>query len=150
VDARRQPAGRLHDRLDRHRRAAVTGVQRADARDGRLVQPAERQPRETAVLARPAEKRANDRRLLLGTRGRDHQPPSPVVSRDEAAESRDITLAGAIDPGLTVVAQDAAALGRAAAELLFARLDGHEGPTQQVVVPTVLIERGSGELSPPG
>jgi LacI family transcriptional regulator len=60
----------------------------------------------------------------------------------------DIPLADALDPGVTVVAQEPAALGRAAAELLFERLDGHEGPTRQVIIPTRLIERGSGELAP--
>ena len=61
----------------------------------------------------------------------------------------DIALADVIEPGVTVVAQDPAALGRAAAELLFARLDGFGGPTRQVVVPTRLIERGSGEIRGP-
>ena len=61
----------------------------------------------------------------------------------------DIALADVIEPGVTVVAQDPAALGRAAAELLFARLDGFDGPTRQVVVPTRLIERGSGEIPGP-
>ncbi len=60
----------------------------------------------------------------------------------------DLPLADAVEPGLTVVAQDAAELGRATAELLFARLDGDEGPTRRVVVPTTLIARGSGELAP--
>lgn len=60
----------------------------------------------------------------------------------------DIPLADALNPGVTVVAQDPAALGRTAAELLFERLDGHDGPTRQLVVPTTLIERGSGELPP--
>jgi LacI family transcriptional regulator len=60
----------------------------------------------------------------------------------------DLTLADAVEPGLTVVAQDAIQLGRRTAELLFARLDGDGGPTQRVVVPTTLIERGSGELAP--
>ena len=41
----------------------------------------------------------------------------------------DILLADAVDPGITVVAQDPRALGRAAAELLFSRLDGDDGPT---------------------
>jgi LacI family transcriptional regulator len=58
----------------------------------------------------------------------------------------DIPLADVIEPGITVVAQDPDALGRSAAELLFARLDGHDGASRQVVVPTTLIERGSGEL----
>ena len=60
----------------------------------------------------------------------------------------DIPLADAVDPGLTVVAQDPLALGRAAAELLFERLDGFDGPSRAVVLPTELIERGSGELAP--
>jgi LacI family transcriptional regulator len=60
----------------------------------------------------------------------------------------DLTLADALEPGLTVVAQDAHQLGRLTAELLFARLDGETGPTRRVEVPTTLIERGSGELAP--
>jgi LacI family transcriptional regulator len=62
----------------------------------------------------------------------------------------DILLADALDPGLTVVAQDPHRLGRTAAELVFSRLDGYDGPTRRVVVPTELIERGSGELPPRG
>jgi LacI family transcriptional regulator len=61
----------------------------------------------------------------------------------------DVLLADAVDPGLTVVAQDPGGLGRRAAELLFERLDGFHGPSRQVVLPTRLIQRGSGELPPP-
>jgi LacI family transcriptional regulator len=60
----------------------------------------------------------------------------------------DLTLAGTVEPGLTVVAQNAHEIGRLAAELLFARLDGDGGPTRRTEVPTTLIERGSGELRP--
>ena len=61
----------------------------------------------------------------------------------------DIPLADAVEPGITVIAQDPHALGRTAAlEMLFARLDGDDGPTRHVVLPTELIERGSGELAP--
>ena len=60
----------------------------------------------------------------------------------------DLTLADAVEPGLTVVAQDADQLGRLTAERLFARLDGDDGPSVQTVVPTTLIVRGSGELAP--
>jgi LacI family transcriptional regulator len=60
----------------------------------------------------------------------------------------DLPLADAVDPGLTVIAQDAVELGRAAAARLFARLDGDAGPTQRIELPTRLIERGSGELRP--
>jgi LacI family transcriptional regulator len=59
----------------------------------------------------------------------------------------DLTLADAVEPGLTVIAQDAVELGRLTAELLFARLDGDSGPTRRVEMPTTLIERGSGELA---
>ncbi len=62
----------------------------------------------------------------------------------------DILLADALDPGLTVVAQDPLTLGRTVAELVFSRLDGYDGPSRHVVVPTQLIERGSGELPPRG
>ncbi len=61
----------------------------------------------------------------------------------------DLTLADAVEPGLTVVAQDPVAMGRRAAELIFSRLDGYDGPARNVVIPTTLILRGSGELPPP-
>jgi LacI family transcriptional regulator len=54
----------------------------------------------------------------------------------------DITLGDLVDPGITVVAQDPHAMGRHAGELLFAR----EAEPRRVVVPTQLIERGSGEI----
>jgi LacI family transcriptional regulator len=60
----------------------------------------------------------------------------------------DIVLGDALEPGITVVAQDPTGLGRAAARLLFARLDGYRSSPQRVVVPTRLIQRGSGELPP--
>jgi LacI family transcriptional regulator len=60
----------------------------------------------------------------------------------------DIELAGMLDPGVTVVAQDPYSIGRAAAELLFARLDGYRGPSQHRMISTRLIIRGSGEIRP--
>jgi LacI family transcriptional regulator len=62
----------------------------------------------------------------------------------------DVALADVVEPGLTVMAQDPGALGRSAAELLFSRLDGYDGPSRRVVIPTTLIQRGSGELPPGG
>jgi LacI family transcriptional regulator len=58
----------------------------------------------------------------------------------------DVPLADALDPGLTVIAQQPLVLGRRAAELLFSRIDGYDGPSRTVIVPTDLIARGSGEL----
>jgi LacI family transcriptional regulator len=60
----------------------------------------------------------------------------------------DIELADMLDPGITVVAQDPYSMGRAAAELLFARLDGYSGPSQHRTISTRLIIRGSGEVRP--
>ncbi|NBM14742.1 substrate-binding domain-containing protein [Streptomyces sp. GC420] len=60
----------------------------------------------------------------------------------------DLELADLLQPGLTVIAQDAAALGRTAAEFLFRRLEGGPEAPQRVVLPTTLIPRGSGELPP--
>jgi len=60
----------------------------------------------------------------------------------------DIPLGGLVSPGVTVVAQDPAALGRHAAGLLFARLEGDDSPPRRIVVPTRLIARGSGEIAP--
>lgn len=60
----------------------------------------------------------------------------------------DLPLAEVLEPALTVVAQNPAAIGRAAAELMTARLDGEKSKARTVVVPTHLIVRGSGELRP--
>jgi LacI family transcriptional regulator len=60
----------------------------------------------------------------------------------------DVPLSDAVRPGLTVVAQDPGALGRAAAERLFARMDGDSSRAREVVLPVSLIERGSGEIPP--
>jgi LacI family transcriptional regulator, galactose operon repressor len=60
----------------------------------------------------------------------------------------DVPMGDAVRPGLTVVAQDPGALGRTAAERLFARLDGDGSPAREVVLPVSLIERGSGEIAP--
>ncbi len=59
----------------------------------------------------------------------------------------DFELADLLEPPVTVVAQDAGALGRTAAELLFARIDGDTSPSKRIIVPTRLIERGSGEIA---
>ena len=58
----------------------------------------------------------------------------------------DFALADLLDPAVTVVAHDPAKLGRAAAELLFRRLDGDASETEHVICPFQLIPRGSGEI----
>lgn len=60
----------------------------------------------------------------------------------------DILLADLLEPGITVIAQDPAEIGRAAAELLFRRLDGDRSPSVRQIVLTRMVERGSGEVAP--
>jgi LacI family transcriptional regulator, galactose operon repressor len=60
----------------------------------------------------------------------------------------DVPLTDVLDPGVTVVAQDPYGIGRRAAELVFSRLDGYDGPLRREVLPTRLIERGSSEIAP--
>ncbi|MBU3062641.1 LacI family transcriptional regulator [Nocardia sp. NEAU-G5] len=62
----------------------------------------------------------------------------------------DLPLAELLTPALTAVTQDPAVIGRTAAELLFARLDGDQSPPRRRVVPTRLLVRGSGEIPPSG
>jgi LacI family transcriptional regulator len=60
----------------------------------------------------------------------------------------DFELADMLEPGVTVMAQDPAAMGRAAAEILFRRIDGDRSASIHKVVPTRVITRGSGEIKP--
>ncbi len=50
--------------------------------------------------------------------------------------------------GTTVVRADAWKLGEQGAALAFARLDGDDDPPRTVTIPTELITRGSGEVTP--
>jgi LacI family transcriptional regulator len=52
------------------------------------------------------------------------------------------------EPGITVIAQDPAAIGRVAADVQFRRLDGDRSPSQHHIVLTRMITRGSGEIGP--
>lgn len=60
----------------------------------------------------------------------------------------DFRLADLLPVPVTVVASDAAELGRHAAQLLLDRISGDTSPARRVVLPVHLIRRGSGELPP--
>jgi len=60
----------------------------------------------------------------------------------------DVALGDIVEPAISVVAQDPQAMGRAAAELLFRRMDGDTSPSEHLVVPVRLLARGSGEIKP--
>lgn len=61
----------------------------------------------------------------------------------------DFQLADLLEPGVTVIAQNLAGMGHRAAEVVFDRIDGNDRPVQHELIPTRLITRGSGEISPP-
>ena len=61
----------------------------------------------------------------------------------------DFSMADALAPAVTVVAQDPREIGSRAAHLAFARIEDPDLPTGVHVVPSCLITRGSGEI-PPG
>lgn len=60
----------------------------------------------------------------------------------------DLALANVVSPALTVVSQQPQTLGNMAAETLFRRIDGDDGPVQRHLVDPPLILRGSGEIRP--
>jgi LacI family transcriptional regulator len=60
----------------------------------------------------------------------------------------DFELADLLDPPVSVIAHDVSALGEAAADLLFARLQGEQSTPRKVVLPVRLVARGSGEVPP--
>ncbi len=60
----------------------------------------------------------------------------------------DFLLADMLQPAVTVIAQEPAAIGAKACEVLFQRMDGDTSPTHTHTIPTRLIARGSGEIPP--
>jgi LacI family transcriptional regulator len=62
----------------------------------------------------------------------------------------DVMMGDMVQPGITVIRQDPIALGRRAAELLFSRVHGFDGPSRLETLTTELVVRGSGEIAPAG
>ncbi|GAB3685227.1 LacI family DNA-binding transcriptional regulator [Saccharopolyspora tripterygii] len=83
----------------------------------------------------------NNRITIHALRSLSGRPSRPALVGFD-----DFELADLLDPPITVVTHDTWALGKSAAELLFARLDGDTSPPGRVVVPTRLLVRGSGEV----
>jgi LacI family transcriptional regulator len=82
------------------------------------------------------------RELAQRSRAGPDEPGPALVGFD------DFELADLLSPGVTVVAQDPVGLGRTSAELLFVRLGGQDAAPRTVTLPTVLVQRGSGEVPP--
>ena len=106
---------------------------------------ASRATRELLALADPptALFAVNNRMSLGALRAlRDSNHSVALVGFD------DLELADMLTTPITVVAHDPAAMGVTAARLLFRRLAGDTRPHQRVVLPTTLVRRGSGEVTP--
>lgn len=71
---------------------------------------------------------------------------TPAAQRPALIGFDDFPLAGLLDPPVTVIAQDTAAIGLAALRLLTARLADPKRPIETVTIPVSLVARGSGEL----
>ena len=68
--------------------------------------------------------------------------PVALIGFDEFA------LADKRTPPVTVVAQDPAAIGATAAQLLFTRINGDTSPPGEILLLARLIARGPGEIAP--
>lgn len=80
--------------------------------------------------------------VVRGLHAADAQHHIAVVGFD------DFSMADMVDPGITVLAQDAHRIGELATEVIFTRIDGDDAPAAVHTVGTTLIARGSGEISP--
>ena len=106
----------------------------AEATVRRLLRlPVARRP--TAVFC------ANNRNTIGALRAlRDHPRPVALVGFD------DFELADMLPTPVTVVRHAPEDMGRIAAELAYARLEGDGGPPQRRTLPCELVVRGSGEV----
>ncbi|UJW35618.1 LacI family transcriptional regulator [Saccharothrix sp. AJ9571] len=91
----------------------------------------------TAVVA------GNNRVTVHLLRALAHSPNRPALVGFD-----DFELADLLDPPVSVIAHDVSALGEAAANLLFARVQGDQSTPRKVVLPVRLVARGSGEVAP--
>jgi LacI family transcriptional regulator len=100
-----------------------------------------------ALLRLPVARRptavfcANNRNTIGALRAlRDHPRPVALVGFD------DFELADMLATPVTVVRHAPEDMGRIAAELAYARLEGDGGPPQRRTIPCELVVRGSGEV----
>jgi LacI family transcriptional regulator len=86
---------------------------------------------------------ANNRNTVGALRAlRDETQPVALVGFD------DFELADMLPVPVTVVRHDPAEMGRIAADLAYARLDGDDGLPQKRTIACEVVARGSGELGP--
>jgi DNA-binding LacI/PurR family transcriptional regulator len=100
------------------------------------------QPRPTAIFA------LNDYLAVLAMQAMK-QLDLPVPDAVSIGGFDDIDLAVHLEIPLTTVAQDCIAIGKRAAQLLIARLEGYSGPTNYDIIPTQLRIRSSTSVPVP-
>ncbi|NUT91810.1 MAG: substrate-binding domain-containing protein [Saccharothrix sp.] len=116
-----------------------TDLKGPDAAERATAELLDRDPRPTALFTAQNLVTVGAMRVL---RARDLHQRVALIGFD------DFPLADMLQPAVTVVRQDVPALGRKAAELVFARIDGDPSPPVHAVVPASLVRRGSGEIRP--
>jgi len=124
-------------KLDRS--IVATGLRTSEAGEEALIGMFEMRSPPTAIFASRNTLSAGAVRVLRRL-GLSHEVA--IVGFD------DFPLADLVEPPLTVVRQDVESLGRQAADLLFARIDGDTSPVQNLVIVPSLVTRGSGEIRP--
>jgi len=124
--------------------AGIPGWSRYMRSDSHDIESAERLTLELLALPEPptALYTTNNRNTTGALRALRGHPLRPALVGFDDFDLADVL-------GVTVVAHDAVEMGRIAAELALARLDGATEPPRTVVLPTWLVARGSGEIPPP-
>ncbi len=129
------------ERFAGYRQALDRGRHRARARAGRVRHP--RRRRRRGDRAAPARRAPADRPVHRPERDHHRRRPGRCATSGCATGSRWWALttspsADLLEPPVTIVAQDPAAIGAAACQRLFERMDGDGGPPQSVIIPTRL------------
>lgn len=88
---------------------------------------------------------AINNRMSLGALRALHERPDRLIA---LVGFDDLEYADMLRTPVTVVAHDPQAMGRRAAEVMFDRLAGSTAPPRELVLPTTLLVRGSGEVRP--
>ncbi|HET9873517.1 MAG TPA: LacI family DNA-binding transcriptional regulator [Propionibacteriaceae bacterium] len=120
-----------------------------------------------ASLVRTARTRADATSLVHGLLQLEDPPTAIFAARNAITEGAvaalqqvgasstvalvgfdDIPSGDLLSPAVTVIRQDVAEVGRRATQLLLHRLDDRSLPPHDIVIPTELVARGSGEIRP--
>ena len=123
--------------IESHPELVSTGVKGKAAAEGAMLRLLDRSSRPTAVFS---SQNLITSGVVHALHRRGAQDEIALVGFD------DLEFADLVRPAISVVAQDPWAMGRLAAEHLFARLDGDTSAPKHDLLRPTLIQRGSGEI----